>query len=191
MPAADAGGVRARPQPGPFVTPRLRAAPLSPDDLDELVSLYLDEDVSRFLGGTRSRETTAAYLETNLRHWAKHGFGLWVFRAPDGAFVSRAGLRYVELEGASELEIAYALARPAWGQGLATEIAQALLSRWDADPVGPSVVGVVSVGNAASEHVLRKTGFIYERDALWHGEAVKVLRRRRAENPENLEESID
>jgi RimJ/RimL family protein N-acetyltransferase len=69
--------------------------------------------VSRFLGGVRTPQATAAYLETNLRHWADHGLGLWTLRTQDGAFVGRAGLRYVEVEGVRELEIAYAFVKNA------------------------------------------------------------------------------
>lgn len=98
-----------------FITRRLRASRLANDDLDDLATPHLDPEVSRFLGGVRTPEATAAYLETNIRHWTDHGVGLWTLRTGDGAFVGRAGLRYVDLEGVPELEIAYTFAKPAWG----------------------------------------------------------------------------
>jgi RimJ/RimL family protein N-acetyltransferase len=98
-----------------FKTPRLHAVRLASDDLDDLVALHLEPEVSRFLGGVRTREATAAYLDINIRHWTDHGVGLWTLRADDGAFLGRAGLRYVDLEGVPELEIAYTFAKPAWG----------------------------------------------------------------------------
>ena len=162
-----------------FTTARLRATPLAPSDLDDLVDLHLDVEASRFLGGVRTPEKTAAYLDVNLQHWSDHGFGLWAFRTPDGAFVGRAGLRYTELEGVRELEIAYALARGAWGQGLASEIAQALVGLWMQSSMPSSLVGIVMNGNAASKRVLLKTGFAYERDAVFHDEAVDVFRQDR------------
>ena len=159
-----------------FSTARLRATRLAADDLDDLVALHLDAEVSRFLGGVRTPEVTAAYLDTNLRHWRDRGVGLWVLRTKDGAFVGRAGLRYVDLDGVEVLEIAYTLAKTAWGQGLATEIAAVLVGVWRTHRVGPSLVGLVMKGHHASEHVLLKTGFAYERDAVFHDAVVGVFR---------------
>lgn len=135
--------------------------------------------MSRFLGGVRTPEVTAAYLDTNLRQWADHGVGLWTLRAEDGTFLGRAGLRHVDLEGVRELEIAYTFVRSAWGQGLATEIAQALVEIWETRRPEPSLVGIVMKGHASSERVLRKAGLAYEREAVFQGEACGVFRRTR------------
>ena len=160
-----------------FTTPRLKATRLAVEDLPDLVKLPLDAEVSRFLGGVRTPPVTAAYLETSLRHWADHGIGLWALRTHDGTFMGRAGLRHVDLEGVPELEGAYTFARNAWGQGFATEITQALVEIWRTRCAEPSLVGIVVKGNAPSERVLLKTGFAYERDAVFHEEICGVFRR--------------
>jgi hypothetical protein len=49
--------------------------------------------------GVRSPEATRAYLTTNLEHWDRFGFGLWVLRTRDGKFAGRAGIRHVVVEG--------------------------------------------------------------------------------------------
>ncbi len=162
-----------------FTTPRLNATRLAVDDLPELIDLHLDPEVSRFLGGVRSAEATEAYVAANMRHWVDHDVGLWTLRSRDGAFVGRAGLRYVDVEGTTELEIAYALARAAWGRGLATEIAAALVDHWRERRDDPSLVGLVMKGHVASERVLNKVGLDYERDAAFHGGLCGVFRRRR------------
>jgi RimJ/RimL family protein N-acetyltransferase len=159
-----------------FATPRLKATRLAPEDLPDLVDLHLDPEVSRFLGGVRTQAVTAAYLETGLRHWADHGIGLWALRTHDGAFMGRAALRYVDLEGVPELEVAYTFVRSAWGQGLATEITRALVEIWRARCPEPTLVGIVVKGNTPSERVLLKTGFTYERDAFFHNETCGVFR---------------
>jgi RimJ/RimL family protein N-acetyltransferase len=162
-----------------FATPRMNATRLAGDHLAELVALHLDPEVSRFLGGVRTPDATAAYLKTNLSHWFDHGIGLWTLKTKDGTFVGRAGLRYVDLEGVTELEIAYTFVRSAWGQGFATEVSRALVELWEARRLEPSLVGIVMKGNSASERVLMKTGFSYERDAVFHGEPCHVFRRYR------------
>ena len=162
-----------------FATSRLKATRLAREDLPDLVQLHLDGEVSRFLGGIRTPEVTATYVETSLRHWAVHGLGLWTLRTHDGTFVGRAGLHHVELEGVAELEVAYTFVRSAWGQGFATEITRALLEIWRVRYAEPSLVGIVVKGNAPSERVLLKTGFAYERDAVFHDEICGVFRRTR------------
>lgn len=165
---------------GDFATVRLRAERLAAKDLDELIQLHLDPEICRYLGGVRSPDATAAYLETNLGHWTDHGFGLWTLRTHSGRFVGRAGLRYIDLEGARELEIAYTLVKDAWGQALATEITGALVDLWMTELAEPCLVGIVSKGHAASERVLLKTGFSRERSALYHNVDVGVFRRARS-----------
>ncbi|WP_091737585.1 GNAT family N-acetyltransferase [Phenylobacterium immobile] len=159
-----------------FQTLRLSARPLSADDLDDLVALHLDAEVSRFLGGVRSAAVTAEYLATNLQHWDDHGFGLWVLRDHAGRFAGRAGVRWTALEGVAEVEIAYAFHRAFWGRGLATEVAQALVGLWRDGGFSASLVGIASAENGASRGVLTKAGLVYERDAGFHGEPVVVYR---------------
>lgn len=176
---AEVREARETPQMETFATSRVRAARLAHEDLPDLVELHLDSEVSRFLGGIRTPAATADYLAANLRHWTDHGLGLWTLRSNDGTFLGRAGLRYIDIEGARELEIAYALARRAWGQGIASEIAQALVALWEAHCSDASLVGIVMKGNGASERVLLKVGFRYERDAVFQDEVCSVFRRTR------------
>ena len=132
-----------------------------------------------FWAASEPPAVTAVYLETGLRHWADHGIGLWVLRTHGGTFMGRAALRYVDLEGVPELEVAYTFARSAWGQGFATEVTQALVEIWRTRCAEQSLVGIVMKGNAPSERVLLKAGFAYERDAVFHEETCGVFRRAR------------
>jgi RimJ/RimL family protein N-acetyltransferase len=164
-------------------TPRLSASRLDADDFDTLCALHRDPAVMAMIGGVRSDERTRAYLAANIEHWREHGFGLWIFRDPaTRAFVGRGGLRHIVLEGQSEVEVAYALARDAWGKGYATEIARASLD------VGFRLLGLQDIvafalpENQASRRVMEKVGFAYERDII-HDHLKHVLYRIRATRP--------
>ena len=63
--------------------------------------------MSRYLGGVRTAEQTKASLDATLAHWDRHGFGLWEIRDPAGAFMGRAGVRHLDVQGVDEIEIAY------------------------------------------------------------------------------------
>jgi RimJ/RimL family protein N-acetyltransferase len=159
-----------------FRTERLTAERLAAGHLADLTALHLDPEVSRFLGGVRSPAQTEAYLAANLAHWERHGHGLWVVRTADGGFAGRVGLRYIDVEGVAEMEIAYTLRRDLWRQGLASEAARALVAIWRARRLSPSLIGVASPANTGSRRVLEKAGLGYERDAVYHGEAVALYR---------------
>jgi RimJ/RimL family protein N-acetyltransferase len=159
-----------------FSTTRLTAERLHEGHLADLVELHLDPEVSRYLGGVRSPEVTKTYLSVNMAHWDRHGFGLWTLRTRTGDFAGRAGLRHVVVEGVEEVEIAYALRRAVWGQGLASEISAALVDIGLSQLELPSLVGLVSPENRASRRVLEKSGFALERKAIWRSEDVVLYR---------------
>ena len=103
-----------------FETARLRAERLRPHHLDELRRMHCDAEVMTHLGGVRTAEQTASYLEKNLKHWADYGFGLWILRERDGVeFIGRGLLRHLTVDGVDEVETGYAFYEPFWGRGLA------------------------------------------------------------------------
>jgi RimJ/RimL family protein N-acetyltransferase len=165
-----------------FSTQRVIAERLDDRHLGDLTILHLDPEVMRYLGGVRTPATTRVYLDTNLDHWRRHNFGLWALTLRDGAFAGRAGIRQVTVEDTDEVEIAYTLARPFWGLGLASEIAKALTDI-GLGPMGMAdLVGVVSVGNTASSHVLEKVGYTLERPVRYYDDTCVLYRRRRPDD---------
>lgn len=162
-----------------FRTNRLTSEKLRDDDLADLVTLHLDPDVSRYLGGVRSAEATKTYLAVNMAHWDRHGFGLWVLRTRDGAFAGRAGIRHILVDGIDEIEIAYTFKRDLGGQGFASETAAALTHIGLSQLALPSLIGLVFVEHGASRRVLEKSNYILEKSTTHHGEDVVIYRIRR------------
>ena len=161
-----------------FTTKRLTAERLRPDHLDALIPLHLDEAVSRTLGGTRTAEQTAAYVQTNLAYWDRHGFGLWIIRDRQGQFVGRAGIRPLNVQGVQEIEIAYTFHQAYWGKGYASEIAKALRDIAFGPLDLPELVGIVLVDHWPSRKVLEKTGLILERAYQDQGHEMVLYRTR-------------
>ena len=159
-----------------FSTSRLTAERLRESHLADLVALHLDPEVSRLLGGVRSPEATKEYLSVNMAHWDRHGFGLWVLRTRSGEFAGRAGIRHLVIDDVMEVEVAYTFKRALWGQGLASEITHALTDIGLSQLALPSLVGIVSVENVASQRVLEKSGYALERSTRYHGSAVVLYR---------------
>lgn len=156
--------------PAEFSLPRLLAERLEENHLPFLRRMDQDPRVMATLGGVRTEAETRGYLDRNLAHWAEHGFGVWVLREPGTEILmGRAGLRHVEVEGAHEVEIAYALRPEFWGRGLATDAARACVTIGREWLGAASLVGLVLPTNLASQRVLQKAALVKERAVIHRG----------------------
>ena len=111
-------------------TERLVLRRLLPDDLDRLFELYRDPEIRRYFPeGTLTYEATKEELEWFLNGHPEHPeLGLWAtIHKETGQFIGRCGLLPWTIHGRAEVEVAYLLAKEYWGQGLATEAAQAIV----------------------------------------------------------------
>ena len=144
-------------------TARLRLRPFTADDLDDLVQLYADAEVMRYIGkGVRSREETRVSLDRTIGYWRDRGFGMWaVHEKESGGFVGRCGLQ--PLADTVVVELGYSHHRKFWGRGLATEASLAAIRFAFTTLELPRVVGIVRPQNRASCHVLEKVGMKIER----------------------------
>ena len=138
------------------------------DHFAELCGFYADERVMATLGGVRSPDATRMYLQAVIQHWEDHGFGFWIFHdAATGELVGRGGLRRLEIEGTREVEVAYAVVADRWGQGFATEMAEAAVGAAFRNLKLASVVAFTLLANKASRGVMEKVGFSYEREIVY------------------------
>jgi [ribosomal protein S5]-alanine N-acetyltransferase len=140
-----------------------------------------DEKFMGLLGGVRDQAGTIAYLEMNMKHWADHGFGMWMLRdAASSAVIGRAILRHLAVEGTDEVEVGYGFMPDYWGRGLATEIAEACV-RIGFEQLGlASLVAITTAPNLASRRVMSKAGLVYERDIVHAGLPHMLFRIRRS-----------
>ena len=160
-----------------FHTERLIAERLHAEHFVELRRMHRDPRVMATLapagapnGGVLSDEETRRFLRRHLDHWDRHGYGLWVFRdEADGQFVGRAGLHSTNAGGREEVEVAYALMSEYWGRGLATEMAEGILAVAFEHLHMTEVVCFTLTTNRASQRVMEKAGFEYERDIVHAG----------------------
>ena len=60
------------------MTARLRAERVTAAHWPDLRRMDENEQFMARLGGVRDTAGTVAYLEMNVKHWADHGFGMWM-----------------------------------------------------------------------------------------------------------------
>jgi len=148
-------------------TERVLLRRLRPDDLQPLFALYRDPDIRRYFPeGTLTREETQAELDwfVNGGDPAHPGLGLWAaIEKQSGTFIGRSGLIPWEIDGLSEIEIAYLLAKSHWGRGLGAEIARALV-RHGFEVLGAKrLIALVHPANEASIGTALAAGLRFER----------------------------
>jgi len=161
-------------------TDRLLLRVPKPSDADGLAEVITDPEVMRYIGaGTPvKREDAAPAIARFRRWWQADGFGVFaVVRREDGRFIGRAGLlawdpttwehsTRAEIGAHAELEVGWALARHAWGQGYATEAAIAVRD-WAFRELSPRrLISLIHPQNERSKRVAEKLGERYERDIV-------------------------
>lgn len=158
-------------------TARMLAGRPGPEDFPEWCRLRQDPRVAATLGGLRPEARLRKDFDGFLEHWARYGFGVWLWRDPaDGGLIGHGGLRHFEVEGEAELELLYALRSESWGLGLATELAAASLEVGFTRLGLEDVVAFTLTTNKASRRVMEKVGMRYERD-ITHADLPHVLLR--------------
>jgi RimJ/RimL family protein N-acetyltransferase len=142
----------------PLTTRSLVLEPLKQADYPYVVQLYEDPEVMRYIGnGPRAATETRQRLDWFLDQAEQAGFGYWVVRDRATREPLGGAMLMVRSPG-SKMELGFALARTAWGRGVATEAAQALIDHaFEAIGV-PEVEAFTHQDNAASGAVLRKAG---------------------------------
>jgi ribosomal-protein-alanine N-acetyltransferase len=149
-------------------TERLLLRRLIMSDLDALSALYCDPEVIQYIpDAPRTYRESKEELE-----WFRNGhpefpeLGLWatIYRET-GHFIGRCGLLPWTIDGQHEVEVAFALAKSYWGQGLATEVAQALVTYGFNHLHLSRLICLIDHGNQASIRVATKTGMSFEKEA--------------------------
>lgn len=167
-----------------FETNRLRAERLSFKHDKELLKMHAEEKVMDTLGILKTREQSEGWLQNNLNHWDRYGYGIWIFYdKKNGRFVGRGGLRNDDVEGIKEIEVEYAIMPEYWGKGLGTEIAESILLRAQEEDL-PNVVAYTQKGHEASINIMKKMGFTYEREIEYENKPHVLYRK-------ELEKNID
>lgn len=150
-------------------TRRLILRHLVPQDLPALFELYRDPDIRRYFpDGTRTLEETREELEWFLHGHPEHPeLGLWAtVERSSGAFLGRCGLLPWKIEGRQEVELAYLIDKSRWGEGFATEAAQAISNHARAALGIQRLICLIMPGNLASIGVARRAGMAFERELV-------------------------
>jgi RimJ/RimL family protein N-acetyltransferase len=141
-------------------TKRLVLRPMQATDLDALHLIFTDPRVMASFGGELlSRAQMERWLQRNLDHQNKFGYGLFsVILKETGILIGDCGLEQMEVDGLEVAELGYDFRSDYWRQGYATEAALAVRD-YALDILQLSqLISLIRVGNLASKRVAEKVG---------------------------------
>jgi RimJ/RimL family protein N-acetyltransferase len=134
-------------------------------DREPFAALNADAAVMAHFPSTHSRAASDRLLDATVDGWIANGFGLWALeRLADGAFLGFTGLSRPSFEAhfTPAVEVGWRLARDAWGQGYATEAAEAAL-RFGFENLGlAEIVSFTVPANVRSRAVMERLGMTHD-----------------------------
>ena len=146
--------------------------PIELSDLDDLVALGSDPDVTRFVGNL-DHPSAEERICLAQREWSQRGYGMMAILERDGRrFLGRGGLKYWTRFG--ETEVGWVLRRDAWGHGYATEAGRACVEWGFANFTLPYLTAMIQPANQRSIRVAERLGLAPLRRDVLDGDPVIV-----------------
>lgn len=140
---------------------RIRLREIVDRDAEDFEAVFCDPDVMRFSLGVKTPDYCTDFVrEVREEYYASWGFGLWaICLSDDPRAIGYCGLtRYPRRCDTGEIELAYRLAKTAWGQGIGVEAAQMARDlAFDAHGA-ETVIALIEPANASSIAVAERIG---------------------------------
>lgn len=142
-------------------TARLRLRQWTEADKEPFARLNADKRVMAFFPQTLSRRESDVLAEKSTQAIATRGWGWWAVEVKDKhRFIGFVGLNVpsAELPFNPCVEVGWRLDYPYWGNGYATEAAQAAIAYGFDILKLDNIVSFTTLNNSASQAVMRKLG---------------------------------
>jgi len=151
-------------------TPRLVLREFVPDDATLLALVLSDAETMRFYPAPFDRAGVEEWIARNQRRYLNDGVGLWAMvEKSTGDLIGDCGITKQEVAGELLYEIGYHLRRDRWGQGFATEAAQACKAWGFANLSVDRIISLIRPENVPSRHVAERNGMTLWKEIEWRG----------------------
>ncbi len=148
-------------------TERLRFRKVSWDDFEEWSTLFVSDEVAKFLGLDpllSARELTQLWFDKTF-HRYENGLGSMnaLIDKESGRLVGQSGLLVQDIEGDRFMEVSYSILPEFWRKGYAFEAANACKNYAFEQNLAEKLISVIEPDNIGSENVALKNGMTLER----------------------------
>lgn len=156
-------------------TERLYLRQWQPSDFAIFADINADPEVMQYFPKLLSATVSDIVANKCQQLIKDKGWGFWAVSLKDGseksdAFIGFVGLNdtHADLHFAPCVEIAWRLSKESWGQGYATEAAQASLKFAFNELALDEVVAFTAVINERSQRVMERIGMTNEQENFYH-----------------------
>ncbi|WP_050698311.1 GNAT family N-acetyltransferase [Anaeromassilibacillus senegalensis] len=149
-----------------LVTERLILREIHADDMDEIFDCWMqDEDVSRYMYWKASNDIsdTKEFVEFELDNVENEKWNRWIILLKATSEMIGTCLIYFN-EEEKNWDISYNLGKSFWGKGYASEAMNRVMQYAKEVLKIKECIAIHAIENSASEHIIQKLGFRYEKD---------------------------
>lgn len=141
------------------------------EDVEPFAAICRDPELMRYIGSgtTQTHEQAALSVDAFEREWEENGYGLFAVEFVGGdQMIGFTGLAVATFlpEILPTVELGWRFARSAWGNGYATEAAQAALDFALVQLRLPEVVSIYQTNNHASARIVQKLRMRFDRETV-------------------------
>lgn len=132
-------------------------------DREPFARMNADPEVMRHFPALLTRAESDALIEKFEAHFETHGYGIWALEIPGvTALAGFVGLKRVDFDApfVPAIEIGWRMRRDLWGQGYATEAAEAVLAHAFDDLFIDEIVSFTTRENLRSRAVMERIGMV-------------------------------
>jgi len=158
-------------------TPRLIIREFLPEEETIYLEHFTDEEVCLYLPKRTTEERINIFHTALANYSSNKQLGIWgMFNKTNGEFIGSCLLRFFNNE-TDVVEVGYSLERKYWGQGIGTEMTEAMIAHAFENAHTVEVVGVTVLENIASQRVLEKAGLTRTDNLLRDGLELACFRK--------------
>lgn len=151
-----------------ITTPRLTLRLFRAEDAPVLFTILAEPGIMQYFPNSTTPDMgrVERLIARQIEGWETYRRSFWALEwAASGELIGWCGLQY--LAETDETEVGYLLAKPWWGQGIATEAARRSLA-YGFDELNLNlIIGITHPQNTASQNVLRKAGLVFTGPAFY------------------------
>ncbi|MBI1224842.1 MAG: GNAT family N-acetyltransferase [Bacteroidetes bacterium] len=166
-----------------LTTDRLRFRPLTLEDKPLLMDFFEDPITTEFhLIDAETPIYADNWLRRQLSRYTNDQGGLHAVELLEtGELVGQCGLLYQWVDGIPKWEVGYHFLRKHWGNGYATEAAQACRNFCFENEMAETLISLIHPDNLRSQAVAKRNGMTEWKRTIWRKMSVVVYRIRRSE----------
>jgi len=161
-------------------TKRLRFRNYTNADFYFLKGLLQSKDMMRYIGDGQTRndaevEQFLTWIYTHYRENEETGLKI-IENRKTGEPIGHAGIVPQVINGESHYEIGYWIAKAYWGQGFATEAAEAIKQYAQEEMHLTELIAIIQPGNAPSKRIAETIGMHLAQEDVLNGQEVCIYK---------------